>query len=136
MSRRRRTGLCVCGSRDPYLRCCGRFLSGAEQPATPELLMRSRYAAYALGDAGYIIETTDPDGPCFESDRDAWEQSVLEFSRTCDFEGVAVHSTSVEPETGRVHFTARLRRKREDVSFEEHSVFVLRDGRWLYHSAD
>jgi len=94
--------------------------------------MRSRYAAYAFGDADYIISTTDPDGPVWESDDAAWRESVLEFSKSHDFLGVDVLSEDVEDDRGTVRFHARLRRGRENASFEETSEFVRRDGQWLY----
>ena len=43
---------CPCGSGRAFDECCGPFLSGAAAAPTPEALMRSRYAAYALGDDG------------------------------------------------------------------------------------
>ena len=94
--------------------------------------MRSRYTAYALGEADYIIATTDPEGPMWETDHDAWRASIAEFSRGCDFLGVEVLDASIDGDTGTVLFDARLTRRREDVSFEEHSTFVRREGRWLY----
>ena len=95
--------------------------------------MRSRYSAYALGRSRYIIATTDPDGPLWEDDHEAWTTRIKEFSRGCEFLGVDIRESSSEGDDGTVRFTAKMRRKREDVSFDEHSVFVRRDGRWLYH---
>ena len=51
---------CPCGQ-PVYAKCCGRFISGAEIPATAELLMRSRYSAYALRDEAYLRATWFPD---------------------------------------------------------------------------
>ena len=42
---------CPCGLGDDYESCCGRFHAGAPAP-TAEALMRSRYSAFAVGDAG------------------------------------------------------------------------------------
>ena len=95
--------------------------------------MRSRYTAYALGRPNYIIATTDPDGPRWEDDQDAWTASIKEFSRGCEFLGVDIHESSSDGDDGTVRFTAKLRRRREDASFDEQSIFVRRDGRWLYH---
>ncbi|MCB0909908.1 MAG: SEC-C domain-containing protein, partial [Nocardioidaceae bacterium] len=50
---------CPCGTGDDYAACCGRFHQGAAAP-TAERLMRSRYAAYAVGDAGYVFRTWHP----------------------------------------------------------------------------
>ena len=51
---------CPCGSGTPYDGCCGRLHRGAAQAATPEELMRSRYAAYAVGDLDYVFRTWHP----------------------------------------------------------------------------
>jgi len=49
---------CYCGSKKDFSGCCEPFLNGDSKPLTPEELMRSRYSAYVLGDAEYIINTT------------------------------------------------------------------------------
>jgi len=36
------------------------LLKGKQQPATAEALMRSRYTAYVLANANYLIDTTHP----------------------------------------------------------------------------
>ena len=50
---------CPCGLPASYDACCGRFHRGAAAP-TAELLMRSRYAAFAVGDAEHLRATWDP----------------------------------------------------------------------------
>jgi len=52
---------CPCGLPQPYDDCCGRFHTGAAAPATAEGLMRSRFAAFAVGDVGYLTRTWHPD---------------------------------------------------------------------------
>jgi SEC-C motif-containing protein len=132
MPRRRKTGLCPCGSKKPYPLCCGRYVDGDEVPPTPEVLMRSRYTAYAHGDVDYIIETTDSEGAAWESDEARWRESIAEFSRGCRFGGVVIHEADDEGDVGTVKFTARLKRGKTDASFTEVSHFVRRDGRWYY----
>jgi SEC-C motif domain protein len=51
---------CPCGLPAPYADCCGRFHRGEAAAPTAELLMRSRYAAFAVGDAAYLLATWDP----------------------------------------------------------------------------
>ena len=53
--------LCPCGSGRELAACCGPCLDGTEQADTAERLVRSRYAAYALGSFAYVVETTHPD---------------------------------------------------------------------------
>ena len=51
---------CPCGSGEAYDACCGRFHRGAAEATTAEALMRSRYAAFARGEAGYLVRTWHP----------------------------------------------------------------------------
>ncbi len=95
--------------------------------------MRSRYAAYAMGKARYVMETTDPDSPLYERDVRAWRASILNMSRNMRFVGLEIFEAGEEGDGGWVHFRAGLRQGGKDASFEEHSLF-RRDGagQWLY----
>ena len=126
---------CPCGSGAKTKRCCGRYHRGAPAP-TPEALMRSRYAAYALGDAAYIQRTTHPGGPHWEPDAAAWARSILVFCRSTDFEALEVRAASEDGERGEVTFRAQLVQGGRDASFVERSRFLRVEGRWLYHSGE
>ena len=49
---------CPCDPKHTYERCCEPYLSGHKTPETAEALMRSRFTAYALGRADYLLATT------------------------------------------------------------------------------
>ena len=49
---------CYCNSNEMFSKCCEPFLLKTSQPKTPEQLMRSRYTAYVLHDADYLMATT------------------------------------------------------------------------------
>lgn len=51
---------CPCGQAS-FDKCCGRFITGGQIPATADLLMRSRYSAFALRDEAYLRATWFPD---------------------------------------------------------------------------
>ncbi|QNI09697.1 zinc chelation protein SecC [Mycobacterium kubicae] len=51
---------CPCGSGTDYLACCEPLHHGERQAASAEELMRSRYSAYARGDADYLFRTWHP----------------------------------------------------------------------------
>ena len=51
---------CPCGSGIAYVACCGPFHSGTTAAPTALELMRSRYSAFAVRDAGYLLETWHP----------------------------------------------------------------------------
>ena len=51
---------CPCGLKDPYSECCEPFHTKQTLPATAELLMRSRYSAYALRLVDYLLYSHHP----------------------------------------------------------------------------
>jgi SEC-C motif-containing protein len=59
-------------------------------PATALLLMRSRYAGYALGLADYIIETTHHSNPSCQLFRERWRKEIVAFSKNTAFEGLTI----------------------------------------------
>ncbi|WP_202939696.1 MULTISPECIES: YchJ family protein [Plantibacter] len=51
---------CPCLSGETYGACCGRLHRGYSAAATAEALMRSRFSAFAVGDAAYLLRTWHP----------------------------------------------------------------------------
>lgn len=92
--------------------------------------MRSRYAAYAVGEADYILATTDPTGPHFQEDRERWLEEVRGFCASTHFEALEV----LAAEQDWVSFRATLSQSGRDTSFSERSTFRRVDDRWVYHS--
>ncbi len=118
---------CPCFSGKKYNECCQKFHSGT-QPNSALELMRSRYAAYAMQNSDYIMETTDPDGPQFLANSELWKAQIEEFAKMTTFKGLEI----VDAEETVVHFRAILERENHDMSFEERSLFKKRNGKWLY----
>ncbi|MCB7136021.1 YchJ family protein [Cellulosimicrobium marinum] len=126
---------CPCGTGDTYGACCGRHhaalrgdgAGGAGAP-TAEALMRSRYSAFAVGDADYLLATwhasTRP-GTLDLDDDVEWRR--LDVVRT--------EAGGPFDDAGVVEFVAhhRSRTDRTDRGrLHEVSRFVREDGRWLY----
>ncbi|MCA8925644.1 MAG: SEC-C domain-containing protein [Planctomycetes bacterium] len=123
---------CPCHSGAKFKKCCRPLHRGA--PAeSPVALMRSRYAAYALGDVSYLQLTTDPEGAHYRPDTAAWEIELRHYCARTAFEGLEVREHGEDGDTGWVLFHARLRQGDDDLSFSERSSFRRHDGRWLYH---
>ncbi|ARF59918.1 YchJ family metal-binding protein [Streptomyces gilvosporeus] len=119
---------CPCGRDATYGDCCGACHTGRAAAPTPERLMRSRYSAFAVGDAGYLLRTwhprTRPAG--LECDADQrW--TGLEILGTTG--GSAFH------DEGTVEFRAHYTLHGRADSQYENSRFVREDGRWLYVDA-
>ncbi len=123
--------LCPCCSQKPYCECCKRYHDGA--PAENALaLMRSRYAAYALHLADYIVATTHPDNPAYSPDSSSWKKEILRFSHNTSFVGLKIVEFIDGAKSAYVTFTAYLKQNGQDATFTEKSHFVKVGGRWFY----
>ena len=98
--------------------------------------MRSRYAAYATGHVSHLIRTTHPDGPHYQTDSRPWAEELRRYCAAVSFDGLTVHESSSDGDTGMVRFFARLSQGGRDLGFGERSRFVRVDGRWLYLDGD
>ncbi|MFF7580381.1 YchJ family metal-binding protein [Streptomyces sp. NBC_01230] len=118
---------CPCGLSATYADCCGRLHAGSAAP-TCEALMRSRYAAFVVQDAAYLLRTWDPDTrpPVIDFDP-AMRWVRLEILATTD--GSAFHTT------GTVTFRAHYTHDGRPDSLHEQSRFVRHQGAWVYSTA-
>lgn len=114
-------GPCPCGSGDPFGTCCGPLLAGTPAP-TPERLMRSRYTAFSLGDAGYLERTWHP----------RTRPHAVEPDPGLTWTGLEVLETGESGDEGVVEFRARWRQGRDHGTLHERSRFARRAGRWFY----
>ncbi len=49
---------CYCGAPKKFQECCEPFISMTQKAPTAEALMRSRYSAYVIHEADYLLATT------------------------------------------------------------------------------
>ncbi len=124
---------CPCGG-GKYKKCCAPLHRG-EAAATAEALMRSRYSAYALGMHGYIIDTTDAEGPLFESDRPRWLAELNAFTRDTRFVSLEVIEHVPGADESTVDFAAKIEQRGAVSVMREKSLFTRQAGVWRYHSA-
>lgn len=96
--------------------------------------MKSRYTAYVVGDAKYIIKTTHPQNIEYTKDTQAWASSIKEFSSNSEFIGLSILDFIDGEEIAFVTFNASIKQNGQDSSFIEKSRFEKVDGMWLYHS--
>lgn len=116
--------LCPCGSEKTYESCCKVYIKEGKKVPNVELLMRSRYTAFALRNAKYILETnyqqnvTDQEIKLLEREFDEVEWLQL----------YVIDSTKNE-----VEFKAYFRDFDEKLHvLHEHSHFVFEGGKWYY----
>lgn len=115
---------CPCDSGRTYAQCCGPWHHGLEvgvHAPDPEALMRSRYSAYALGLADYLLATWHPStGP--------GELSLSPIK----WLGLEVRQAQATGDAGVVEFVARCRDGGRPHKMHELSRFVREAGRWFY----
>jgi SEC-C motif-containing protein len=116
---------CPCGSGLTYAECCGRLHTGAAWAPTAEALMRSRFSAFAAGDAAYLLRSWHPATRPVRLDLDAdtvWTWLAVQ----------QVHAGGLLDPEGTVSFTAHYRRAGVKGAMRENSRFVRHERLWVY----
>jgi peptide deformylase len=125
--------LCLCHSQKPYSDCCHPFHEGA-LPKTALELMRSRFSAYALNLAEYIIRTTHPANPEYGQDHCLWAGKITEFSRHTEFRHLEILEANEWGTVATVTYVAYLVQGGREEVFTEKSYFQKMGEKWFYRS--
>lgn len=119
-----KTEHCPCGRGLPYAECCGPAHHG-HAPSTAEALMRSRYSAFVLDDADYVLRSwhpkTRPAGVEADSGVKWVGLDVLEATGGGLFDAEGI-----------VEFRAHYTDKGRPQQMHERSRFVRDAGAWVY----
>ncbi len=124
-------GPCPCGRSDArgraqaFARCCGRHLADPDGTPAPdaEALMRSRYCAFVLENAGYLLATWHP----------SRRPPALDFTPGTKWLGLEVREhRQHDADHAEVAFVARSRVSGRGQRLQERSRFVREGGRWYY----
>ena len=116
---------CPCGSGRSYAGCCEPLHEGVRTATTAVELMRSRYAAYAVGDSGYLARTWHP----------RTRPQSIDVAGGPRWVGLTVVATADGREgdrEGEVEFEAAY----DGGVLRERSRFIRRAGRWVYVDGD
>lgn len=129
MSRARTGAACPCGGGASLAACCGRYLDHFDSTPAPdaERLMRSRYTAFVLGRADYLLAT-------WHASRRPGSLDPDEGAKWLGLE-VRSHRDTAE-DRAEVEFVARWRVGGRAVRLHERSRFVREQGRWYYVDGD
>ncbi len=116
---------CPCRSNFEYHNCCEPFHKDRAIPTTPEALMRSRYAAYALHLIDYLVATTHPENRNLyrKKDIESWSKQNLWLK----LEIISAAHDKVE-------FKAYYRSGSDEYIHHENSTFKTENKRWYYLS--
>lgn len=129
----RKRDTCPCGG-ETYVGCCEPLHRGERIAADAEELMRSRYSAFARGEAEYLYITLHSSHDDRETPRAEWLRKFAETQDASIYRGLRIVQTQPPGEDGvaKVLFTVRTREKGKNASFSELSYFAREDGAWRY----
>ncbi|MFR9751148.1 YchJ family protein [Nocardia sp. 004] len=116
---------CPCGHGEAFEDCCAPVLRGARAAATAAALMRSRYTAFAVGDADYLLRSWHPRTRPRTLALDPGNHWLsLEINR--------VERGGLFDDTGTVEFIAHYRDAQGRGALHEISRFARSEGAWVY----
>lgn len=123
---------CICGSGRPFGKCCQPFLEYRAKPKTARQLVRSRYAAYALGAQGdggyreYLVRTWHP-----ATAKNISMADLMAEGHT--WKGLEICDAKQKGDLARVEFKARYSvNDGPEYVHHEVSAFHRDKGTWLY----
>lgn len=119
---------CFCGSGISFDRCCQPIVVGKQKATTAEALMRSRYVAYVLKEADYLIATTAPSHQALYSKKD-----ILDWATQNHWQRLEITNVTSTTVTFKAYF---LDAYNQSHIHHEHSRFVFENGAWLYVDGD
>ncbi|RDI53144.1 YchJ family protein [Nocardia mexicana] len=123
------TAPCPCRSGETFVECCGPRLDGSGPAPTAAALMRSRYTAFAVGDADYLMKTWHPRTRPRRLTLDPRRRWLfLEIERT--------EQGGPFDNTGIVEFRAHYRDGDQRGFLHECSRFARERGAWVYIDGD
>ncbi|MDN5724446.1 MAG: YchJ family protein [Propionibacteriales bacterium] len=123
------TDRCPCRSGAVLADCCGPVLAQERAARTAEALMRSRYAAFVVGDVDHLLRTWHP----------GQRPPAMDLDDTIEWRSLQIVDRvggGLLDDRGEVEFIARFRTAGAAGSLHERSRFVRVDGRWLYVDGD
>lgn len=128
----KKTDLCPCDSGLAYMDCCQRFWASSQKPSTAEQLMRSRYTAFVLQKAQYLVDTHHPDFRSLDE-----LKSLKKSFKGMAWQGLEIIETvlgQADDVTGIVEFKATFSHLAKQEMIHERSSFIKEQGQWFYTS--
>ncbi|HMR06362.1 MAG TPA: YchJ family metal-binding protein [Polyangiaceae bacterium] len=121
---------CVCGIGDSTETHCLPIIKGKKLAKTAEELMRARYAAYALEEVDFIMESHTE-----EAGADVDRESTAQWSKQSEWLSLEVLATEGGGEgdsEGTVEFLAKYKVKNVVVEHRERATFEKHGDKWLF----
>ena len=120
---------CPCGQQRSLRHCCGAFIFTPATAPTAETLMRSRYTAFCLREADFLLATWHP----------STRPKTLEFDPAQHWLGlkiIACQGGKGSDSHGQVEFLARYKIQGRAYRLQETSRFLHLAEGWVYLDGD
>ena len=115
---------CYCGNNVSFQNCCEPYIKGIKNAPTAEVLMRSRYSAFATGAADYLVNTTHISKRRLHNKKD-----ILDWSQANKWLKLEVLATTENTVTFKAYY---LDENLKAQVHYEHSTFKLENEKWFY----
>ena len=115
---------CYCGNNVSFQNCCEPYIKGIKNASTAEVLMRSRYSAFATSAAYYLVNTTHISKRRFHNKKD-----ILDWSQANKWLKLEVLATTENTVTFKAYY---LDENLKAQVHYEHSTFKLENEKWFY----
>ncbi|PWJ99971.1 SEC-C motif-containing protein [Flavobacterium araucananum] len=115
---------CFCDTGLLFSDCCGLYLENNNKAATALTLMRSRYSAYAIHNANYLLETTSV------SERKYYSKAeILNWATSNKWQKLEILSFTENTVEFKAYF---LDSKNQPQAHYEFSTFKFENNAWFY----
>ncbi|CAM3937565.1 YchJ family protein [Flavobacterium antarcticum] len=115
---------CYCGSEFVFEKCCKPIIEGAHKATTAEKLMRSRYTAYCIHDADYLVATTD-----ISTRKLHQKEDILQWSQANHWLKLEIISSEIYTIEFKAYY---LDGNLKATIHHEKSTFSFENGSWFY----
>jgi SEC-C motif-containing protein len=118
------TANCYCGYGNAYSNCCEPYIVGVRKAPTAEVLMRSRYSAYAVHAADYLWETT-----ALQERKHHSKAAILEWAKSNQWIKLEVLNSTETTVEFKAYYLDNLLHAQ---IHHEKSAFMKEGGSWYY----
>ncbi|MCC9070740.1 hypothetical protein LNQ49_03875 [Flavobacterium sp. F-65] len=115
---------CYCDTGLDFDNCCGLYLKNNQIAPTALALMRSRFSAYVIKDADYLLATTHSSERKYYSKED-----ILKWATTNEWQRLEIISFTETTVAFKAYF---LDENKEPQTHYEFSTFKQENGAWYY----
>ena len=122
---------CPCCSGESFANCCQPVISGNTPAATAEKLMRSRFSAYAICDAQYLLDTYT-----HKQQAELSVEDLAQWAKENIWVKLTIHEHLPMTPPAQVEFSAFYINNDRLYEMRERSNFIKEDSLWRYLDGD